>query len=66
MSSSKVIIMLALTIEDPKVNIEGSLDCIKSRIEEATKGQLSEVCWSLGNFTDSEVKDIHVIKSYEF
>lgn len=66
MSQSKIVIMLALTIEDPTMNVEGSIDFIKTKIEEASKGPLAEACWSMGNFVDAEVKDIHLIKSYGF
>jgi hypothetical protein len=62
-----LIIMLELTIEDPKGPLdEGHLAQIKEQVEVATQGSFARAVWNFGCFTDAEVKEMHVVESYGF
>ena len=66
MSTKKMLINLQLTVEDLKIDASNSIDSIKQQIESAPTAHLASILWQYGNFTDSEVTDIHIIESHEF
>jgi hypothetical protein len=66
MATKKMVIQLQLTVEDLKIDASNSIDAIKQQIESSPAAHMASILWQYGNFTDSEVTDIHIIESHEF
>lgn len=61
-------ITVELTIEDVegKVDVCKLKDDIERTIGGASTQRLSDICWTIGTYQDTEVKNISIIKSNDF
>jgi hypothetical protein len=58
-------IIVEFTIENPNIDIAGSLAAIKRQFEDADKKSIAEVCWSYGDYQDCEVTGVVVTETHD-